>query len=177
MSDLQREVEAFLYHEARLLDAMRLREWLELLTDDARYVIPVGATRYPANSKALTQGEGSSAEAAWEEEGLPLYDDDKQSLTTRVARLETGLAWAEDPPSRTRHIVTNVEIEAGTSDSEVRAYSNLVVHRTRFEHDSDLLIGAREDLLRRVDGQWKLARRKVLLDQPVFDANNLSIFL
>ena len=49
--DLIRDIEQFLYHEARLLDARRLSEWLDLFTDDVRYWMPVRSTRYPRNSK------------------------------------------------------------------------------------------------------------------------------
>jgi 3-phenylpropionate/cinnamic acid dioxygenase small subunit len=35
--EIIREVEQFLYREARLLDERRFHEWLELLTEDIRY--------------------------------------------------------------------------------------------------------------------------------------------
>ena len=50
---LIREVEQFLYHEARLLDERRLHEWLDLLTDDVRYWMPVRTTRYARISKSI----------------------------------------------------------------------------------------------------------------------------
>ena len=40
-------------------------------------------------------------------------DETKATLAGRIARLDTGMAWAEDPPSRTRHLVSNVEVKAG----------------------------------------------------------------
>ena len=75
------------------------------------------------------------------------------------------MAWAEDPPSRTRHIITNIELEAGESDSELKVFSNYLVYRSRGETEQDFFIGAREDILRQVAGQWKIARRKIILDQ------------
>ena len=50
---LIREVEQFLYREARLLDSRRFREWLELFTEDVRYWMINRANRYPRHSKAI----------------------------------------------------------------------------------------------------------------------------
>ena len=105
-----REVEQFLYREARLLDNRRFREWLEMLTDDVRYWMPIRSNRYPVNSKAISILDGSRYEESEvsSERDLALMDEDKDSLTRRIDRLDTGMAWAEDPPSRTRHIITNI---------------------------------------------------------------------
>ncbi|HMH75464.1 MAG TPA: aromatic-ring-hydroxylating dioxygenase subunit beta, partial [Candidatus Udaeobacter sp.] len=55
--------------------------------------------------------------------------------------------------------------------------SRFLVYRNRVETETDLLVGKREDLLRRVDGCWRIARRKVILDQSVLLAKNLTFFL
>jgi 3-phenylpropionate/cinnamic acid dioxygenase small subunit len=86
------------------------------------------------------------------------------------------MAWGEDPPSRTRHIISNVEVEPGDTASELKVYSNFLVYRTRAETEQDLYVGARHDILRRVDGAWKIARRKLLLDQNVLLPKNVSVF-
>lgn len=174
--DLRVAIEQTLYREARLLDERRFREWLDLFTDDIRYRIPVRTVRYAGNSKAVARPDDSAAlpEVAGEAE-LAVFDEDKQSLSMRVARLETGSAWAEDPPSRTTHIVTNVEVEP-QSDNEAVAYSNVIVHRVRLEADEDMFFGRREDILRRVEGGWKIARRTVVLGHGVLRARNMSFF-
>ena len=89
-----REVEQFLYREARLLDNRRFHEWLTLLTDDVRYWMPVRATRYPAHSKAISILDGARYEAGElsRENELAIMDEDKQSLTRRIARLDSGMA-------------------------------------------------------------------------------------
>jgi 3-phenylpropionate/cinnamic acid dioxygenase small subunit len=97
-------------------------------------------------------------------------------LTARAARLDTGMAWAEDPPSWTRHLLTNIEILPGGSESELTVHCNFLVYRSRDETEQDFYAGAREDLPRRVDGAWKIARRGLTLDQNVLTAKNLSIF-
>src|SRR5215510_16478781 len=97
-------------------------------------------------------------------------------LHTRVARLATGKAWAEVPPSRTRHLVTNVQVEPSETGSQVRVRSNFLVYRTQLEHGQDLFVGMRDDVLQKVNGKWKIARRTILLDQAVLSSANLSVF-
>src|SRR5947208_2130788 len=163
--NLIREVEQFLYREARLLDERRFHDWLELLTDDIRYWMPVRTSRYPKRSRAIViLDEERYVEAELAQEGeLALLDETKQSLSMRIARLETGMAWAEDPPSRTRHLITNIEVEAGDTDADLTVYSNFLVYRTRGETEQDFFVGQREDILRSVVDAWKIARRKIVL--------------
>jgi 3-phenylpropionate/cinnamic acid dioxygenase small subunit len=175
---LIREVEQFLYREARLLDERRFHQWLQLFTDDVRYFMAGRSNRYPKSSKAIAILDPSryvETDVTGEDE-LALFDEDKTTLAARVARLDTGMAWAEDPPSRTRHIISNVEVEPGESGAEVNVYSNFLVYRSRAETEEDLYVGTRRDVLRRVDGDWKIARRRMVLDQAVLTAKNLSIF-
>ena len=177
-AEVIREVEQFLYREARLLDERRFHEWVELFTEDVRYWMPTRSNRYPAESKAiglLEQGQDSAA-ARGQEEELAILDETKATLHARIARLDTGMAWAEDPPSRTRHMISNIELEEGGTPSELQVYSNYLVYRTRGETEQDFYIGRREDVLRRIDGVWKIARRKIILDQNVLLAKNVSIF-
>ena len=177
-AEVIREVEQFLYREARLLDERRFHEWVELFTEDVRYWMPIRSNRYPAESKAigrLDQGQDAAIERVQAEE-LALLDETKATLRSRIARLDTGMAWAEDPPSRTRHMVSNIEVQEGDTASELQVYSNYLVYRTRAETEQDFYIGRREDVLRHIDSAWKIARRKILLDQNVLLAKNVSIF-
>ena len=173
-----REIEQFLYREARLLDERRFEAWLALFTDDVRYWMPVRTTRYPRRSKAIAvlDHDRHEEDELGKESDLAIFDESKETLCRRVARLDTGMAWAEDPPSRTRHLVTNVEVEPGETEAEIRVYSNFVVYRSRGETEQDFYVGARQDTLRHVDGSWKIARRTIILDQNVLLAKNVSIF-
>jgi 3-phenylpropionate/cinnamic acid dioxygenase small subunit len=173
-----REVEQFLYREARLLDERRFHEWLELFTDDVRYWMAARRNRYPKSSKAIAilDPDRHVEEDSTEDLELAILDENKQTLTARVARLDTGMAWAEDPPSRTRHVLANIEVERGDAGSELEVYSNFIVYRSRSETEQDFYVGARRDVLRRVDGAWMIARRKLILDQNVLLAKNVSIF-
>jgi 3-phenylpropionate/cinnamic acid dioxygenase small subunit len=176
--DLIREVEHFLYREARLLDERRFHEWLQLLTDDIHYWMGSRTNRYPKSSKAIAILDPAryDEDDRTKEDELAILDEDKSTLKARVARLDTGMAWAEDPPSRTRHLITNIEVEFGEVGAELKVHSNFIVYRSRAETEQDFYVGARSDVLRRVEGAWKIASRKIIIDQNVLLAKNVSIF-
>jgi 3-phenylpropionate/cinnamic acid dioxygenase small subunit len=110
--EIVREVEQFLYREARLLDERRFHEWLELFTDDVHYWMGARTNRYPRSSKAIAilSPNRYVEDDHTREDELSILDETKETLAGRVARLDTGMAWAEDPPSRTRHVITNIEV-------------------------------------------------------------------
>jgi 3-phenylpropionate/cinnamic acid dioxygenase small subunit len=167
-NDLRREVEDFLYLEAELLDERKLREWLDLLTDDVRYWMPI-------RHNTLGRPEEITEELAKPGEGY-YFDDDKKSLRLRVERVYSKSAWSELPPSRTRHLITNIRIK-NVDGNEIAVQSNFLVYRTRMESDQDIFVGTRQDIVRRINGTFKIARRTIILDQAVLDAKNISVFL
>ena len=175
---LIREVEQFLYREARWLDERRFYEWLELLTEDIHYWMLVRTNRYPTSSKAIARLDPTryGEEELTREDELAILDETKETLVGRIARFDTGMAWAEDPPSRTRHMIANIEVKPGETVAELKVYSNFIVYRNRAETEQDFYVGSRQDILRKVDGAWKIARRKIILDQNVLLAKNVSIF-
>jgi 3-phenylpropionate/cinnamic acid dioxygenase small subunit len=77
-------------------------------------------------------------------------------------------------------MISNVQVVTGAPlaapPSEVTVKSRFLVYRNRVETETDFLVGKREDLLRRVDGGWQIARRKIILDQSVLLAKNLTVF-
>ncbi len=160
---LQYEVEQFLYHEARLLDERKFDEWLELLTEDVHYWMPVRRTTMMREIENEFTAPGAMA----------FFDDDKKYLTMRVKKMSAGNAWSEDPPSRTRHFVTNIRI-VDIQDDDLTIESNFHLYRTRLDSEEDSWIGRREDVLRRVDGNFMIARRHIFLEQTVIMAQNMS---
>ncbi len=173
-----RDIEQFLYREARMLDNRQFHEWLELLTEDIRYWMPMRSNRYAKISKSLVilDDENYDESDVTREDELAILDEDLDSLRMRVTRLDTGMAWAEDPPSRTRHFLSNIEVIAGDHPAEVTVYCNIIVYRSRGDVEQDFFVGRREDVLRQVEGGWRIARRKIVLDQNVLTAKNVSIF-
>lgn len=167
-SGLRQQIEDFYYREAELLDERKLREWFDLLTEDIRYWMPIRHNTLERPSELVEElsrpGEGY------------YFDDDSKSIKIRVERADSKIAWAEVPPSRTRHLITNVRVKKVDGD-EVEVHSNFLVYRTRMEIDKDMFVGERRDILRRVSGTFKIARRTIILDQAVLDAKNISVFL
>jgi dibenzofuran dioxygenase beta subunit len=161
--ELRQEVEEFLYWEARLLDDGRFYEWLELFTEDARYWMPARETRERGEEGVCKEGE------------LSLFEDDKNFLVMRVRRLDTGLAHAEQPPSRTRHFISNIEVlhEEG---NEIDVNSNVLGFQSRIEKSECFFVGKREDRLRKVDGAWRICRRKIVLDQTLLPRSISILF-
>jgi 3-phenylpropionate/cinnamic acid dioxygenase small subunit len=162
-SGLEREIERFLYQEAWLLDEQRFHDWLDLFTDDIRYVMPT--------SESL-QGKPSFAE---DDLYLGYFDEDKHALWMRVRQLDTGLRHVELPPSVTRRFITNVLVDATENPNEVAVRSNCLVVQVRHGTHESQFTGKRDDVLRRVDGDWKIARRTIVLAQTVLP-RTLSIF-
>jgi biphenyl 2,3-dioxygenase beta subunit len=162
---LQYEVERFYTEEAALLDHLRFEEWVELFTDDASYFMPIRRTvpRRNLGNEFTKPGE------------MAYFDDDKATLVGRVQKLGTGTAWAEDPPSRTRHLVTNVRI-VEDSGTELTVETAFHLYRTRLKSEIDEWIGRREDVLRRTDQGFRIARRHIFLDQTLVLSQNLSNF-
>lgn len=163
---LTREIARFLYAEANLLDERRFEEWIDLLTKDVRYRMPMRR-----NVKFGDQARENTRER----QDMNWFDEGKETLTQRVKQILTGVHWAEEPLSRVCHRVSNVEILTATL-TEVTVRSRFLVYRNRVETETDLFVGKREDILRKVDGRWRIARRKILLDQNVLLAKNLTGF-
>ena len=165
--ELLNEVEQFYYREARLMNLKRHREWLESMVDpDIHYWLPITEDRFVKDKRAPPTTDDPA-----------IFNDYFDDLAYRVARLETGLVWMEDPPSRIRHLLSNIEAFHTEDEAVLLAYSNFHIYRNRRQRDEANLVGGREDLLRR-DGEGKLRvyRRKINLDQRVVLDKNLYLF-
>jgi 3-phenylpropionate/cinnamic acid dioxygenase small subunit len=168
---LKQEMEEFLYYEAELLDERRYQEWLELLAEDVRYWMPM--------RRNVKFGE---LEREYTREGLDInwFDEGKDTLTRRVQQLLTGVHWAEEPLSRICHMVSNVQLlhvrPSVLAPLEVTVKCRFLIYRNRVDTETDLLVGKREDVVRRTNGQWKIRQRKIVLDQNVLLAKNLTFF-
>ena len=168
---LSQEVADFLYREAELLDERRYREWLDLLADDVRYWMPIRR-----NVKLGDESEFTRAQS-----DINWFDEGKETLGRRVKQIETGIHWAEEPRSRLSHLVANVQVQSAepsvAEPQEVSVTSRFLIYRNRVETETDILVGRREDQLRRNGAGWLLARRKIILDQNVLLSKNLKFFI
>jgi 3-phenylpropionate/cinnamic acid dioxygenase small subunit len=166
--EVQRDVERFLFDEADLLDDWEFREWLGLMAPDIHYWAPTRENRLYRERKKEMAGPGESA----------YFDERHAELTQRVDRLYTHMAWAEEPPSRTRHLITNIRVGATERADEFDVESSFYVYRTRGERDVDHVVGKRYDLIRRADNPYgfQIAKRTIVFDMATLLVKNLSLF-
>src|SRR5579862_779032 len=118
-AELRQEIEEFVYFESELLDDRRLDEWLELWTEDCHYWMPIRSTRVRGD-------EDQELTKEWENS---YFDDDKLVMRQRVAKVDTRFSWSEEPPSRTRHLLSNIRIRCGSNAGELIIVCNFIVYR------------------------------------------------
>lgn len=167
---LIRDVESFLYLEASLLDERKFQDWLSLLAEDLVYWMPM---RKNMAFRDMDKDITGADDIGW-------FDDDKPTLTKRVAQIMTGVHWSEEPSSRTTRLVSNVQVVDPAGEklegAEFKVKSTFLLHRHRLETESDFFAGRREDVLRWRGGRFQIASRKIIIDQTVLSAKNLSVF-
>ena len=163
---LRYRIEQFYNFEAELLDTRQFLEWLDLLSENIRYFMPV------ATNKEFGTWDEEYSRAG---EDLNWFDEGKFELEQRVRQILTGVHWCEEPISRTSHIITNLlvsEVDDGSWSTKCR----FLIYRNRNETETDFFIGKRSDKLIVVQDSFKIAERKIFLDQSVLQAKNLSLF-
>lgn len=165
--ELQHQISQFLYQEAKLLDDWKFRDWLAVLAEDIAYTL-----RTTPNAQTRDRRRSVEPPTTW------VFNDTKDLLERRVARLETGMAWAEEPPSRTTHMVSNIIIEPTDVDGEYDVHMTYLLYRTQKEKDVTIYCGKRHDKIRKVDSEqgFQIFNRKIILDQVTYNSHNLSVF-
>lgn len=173
----QRALERFYFHEARLLDSRQYLQWLGLLTEDVRYIIP-SRINVQVNNRDRGQEEMISIERELEGEdslGCPLREEGYLLLMLRAERAYKINSWSENPPARTRRIVGNVELME--RDGEVLSVlSNFHLYYARPGNADAMYSGQRRDTLRLQPEGYRLARREVVLDYANIELPTLGLF-
>lgn len=149
MATLRRRVEEFLYQEAKLIDEHRYEEWLALWSEDALYWVPC-----------------NSDDADPMRQAMIIYDN-RARLEERVYRLTSGAAWAQQPQSRTRRLISNVEVEEDSAGYAVE--SNCIIAELRRSRQ-DIFAARLLHTLRPIGDSFRIALKKVLLlnnDEPI----------
>lgn len=152
-------VEGFLYYEAAVLDEWKLDAWLDLMADDAVYLVP------PNESPDSDPNDT-----------LFIIADDIHRIRSRVKRLKSPDAHAEYPPSRTRRLITNVRI-LDSSEREIKATSNFSVHRFRRGGKGGVYVGRYIHRLVRSGDSFKIAERRAILDAEELGALGAVSFI
>jgi 3-phenylpropionate/cinnamic acid dioxygenase small subunit len=166
-AETQHRVEQFLYREADLLDTFALEEWLELLDEDIVLTVPVRTARDPG-----------SEQPEFSEESNYLRED-YEMIRERVGRLNKEYAWSENPRSRVRHVIGNVQV-LEASDDELTVANNQHVFRSYGDTaDHDLISAQRHTVLRPKDGAddtaFTIGDRTVYLDHSILNTKNLTL--
>lgn len=167
--ELSFEIEQWYYAEADCLDRRDFEAWLTLLHPQIEYRVPLMRN---LQRNRLTHELTRAGEAAWFDEGL-------RTLQQRVEQLQTGMHWAEEPASRTAHLVSNVRVwtaEPVDGTPAALVQSHFIVYQNRQETETALFAGRREDLLLQSPQGWRIRRRTVLLNQNVLLAKALTTF-
>lgn len=160
-----RIVEAY-YDEAAMLDALRYAEWTEWLAKDVRYTCPQRMTRtLKDHDKSIDRR-------------VMHFDENHATLSARVRRLRGNSAFAEDPPSRTRRLITNIRVTEGEEPGCYAVLNYFLLTRSRFESaELALMSGERRDIVRDLGNRFELVKREIILDQAVLGMPNLAVFL
>lgn len=161
--DLYLEIQRFLYREAALLDGRDYNGWLALVADDIRYQV----------SAAVARDAGAAAV------DYAIVDEDRTGLKSRIDQISNPrLTRAENPPSLTRRVVSNVEAFHGDAPGEFVAHSYLLAYRSRPSlPEGGFYVAQRQDVVRKTAATWQLARRLVRLDQVMLFDGALSTLL
>jgi 3-phenylpropionate/cinnamic acid dioxygenase small subunit len=160
------ELNQFYFLEAEFLDDGRFADWLEMLADDLHYWAPTRSNRLRRQQALSVSAPGEAA----------FYDETKESLAWRIRRFDSGMAWAEDPPSRTRHLVSNISARE-REDGLLQVRSAFIVYRNRLHTEVDIYAGGRNDVIRRAGSHgFEVVKRTILFEQNVLLMKNISTF-
>jgi phthalate 3,4-dioxygenase beta subunit len=162
-NNLYIDIQRFLFREAALLDRRDYSGWLSLLTDDVHYCVKL----------ALSRDAGSEAV------DYAIVDENAVALKSRIDQISNPkLTRVENPPSLTRRVVSNIEAFHGQGADELHVASSLLAYRNRHNvPEGSFYVARREDLIRRIGSEWRLAKRCVRLDQTMIFDGALSTLL
>lgn len=163
--ELYSEITNLLYEEAYYLDNKMYKEWLNLFDEDIMYRMPMRETV-----------EGIGVDNIVKD--MAYFEETKKALTTRVNRLYVKSAWVENPATRQRHFISNIMIEPNIDQNECKVRSYFLFKRSRGStHEIEQLFGERNDIIRKVNDEWKIVSRTIYPDQSVITTMNMSMFL
>ena len=174
----QRELERFYFHEARLLDNRQFLQWLALLSNDVRYIIPA-RVNVQVNNRERGVEDMISVERELEGEdsmGCPHREENYILLMLRAERAFKINSWSEHPPARTRRIVGNIELMAQQGDT-LSVLSNFHLYYSRPGNENVMYSGQRRDTLLATLEGFRIRRREVVLDYANIELPTLGLLL
>ncbi len=170
-------VEQFYYKEARLLDERCLQQWFALVDESFQYSMPTRFVPHPDPKLQDTEAFLSidrELDRADGPKGSPIRDDNYLGTFARTFRAYKTNGWSEAPAPRTRRMISNVEVTA-LEDDQYRTYSNFMMFYSHLGKDNHTITGGRRDLIKEVDGDFKLLKREVIIDMDIITAPTLAL--
>jgi len=163
-SDHLVSVMAFYALEAQLLDDRRFEEWVDLLSEDIQYQVPV---------RTITKDGANEYDS-----GALRINDNIAHIRARIKRLQTGWAWAEEPPSRVVRCVGSIAVETTSESDVLAARCAVILHRHRGQVEApDVIAYRRLDELNIVGDSYILSKRVIHMSENVLLSPNISVFL
>jgi 3-phenylpropionate/cinnamic acid dioxygenase small subunit len=177
-AEQQRHLEKFYYREARLLDNREYQQWLALVAQDIRYVMP---SRVNVQVNNRLHGEEAMISVAQELEGAdssgcPLREETYIHLMIRVERAYKVNSWSENPPARTRRIIGNIELMSVEGEQH-NVLSNFHLYYARPGGDNYLYSGQRRDVLLATADSYLIQQREVIMDYSSIEVPTLGLLL
>jgi 3-phenylpropionate/cinnamic acid dioxygenase small subunit len=168
------QIEQFYFREARLLDDRKFQEWYSLLSEDVRYTIPTRHT--PMLDPQLRETEAVLNIKQELNHGLepPLRDDNYLTLMIRTTRAFKLNAWADNPPPRTRRIVSNLEVYE-TSENRYQTFTNVMMSYSRHDRNNHIYTFQRQDELIKDNEGFRLSARDIILDWNVVTGPSVGL--
>ncbi len=176
--ELQRNLERFYFHEARLLDNRQYKQWLALVSEEISYLMP-SRTNVLVNNRERGNEYMLSVDRELEgadSMGCPIREETYIHLMVRVERAFKVNSWSENPPARTRRIVGNIEL-MGRENGELSVLSNFHLYYARPGGDNFIYSGQRRDRLAPVEDSYRIVRREVVMDYANIDVPTLGLLL
>lgn len=170
--ELRAEIEDFFYQEADCIDERCFKDWLDMLHEDIKYFMPM--------RRNVKFGQHAEKENTRQGMDISWFDEGKWTLTKRVEQILTGVHYAEEPLSRTSHLITNIRLlEHGQNEQGqeiVKTSCRFYVYLNRVEYEVEEMVGKRYDTLVKTEQGWKVLNREIILDQNVLLVKNLTTF-
>jgi 3-phenylpropionate/cinnamic acid dioxygenase small subunit len=155
-----RAVVDFVYKEARLADEARYAEWLALWTDDGVYWVPATTDPGADPDKHISH----------------IYDN-RDRIETRIKLLQTGHRYSQEPASLMRRLISNIEVAADGAELVVESNFALAELAIQAKREMHWWVGRTMHRLRRVEGELKMCRKKVVLVNAAEPLPNLSFLI
>jgi 3-phenylpropionate/cinnamic acid dioxygenase small subunit len=176
--ELYLRIQQYYFREARLLDERQYQQWFALLSEKIEYLVPARHVAQLDTALRETEALLNTQQEFSSNMEPPLRAENHLHLMIRAMRSFKLNAWSENPPARTRRLVSNIEVFASVEKPQVewQVYNNTLLYYSRHEHSDALYSYQRKDVLETKGDDFCLVKREVLLDSCVITGPSVGLF-